>query len=163
MTQEAYNLQVILELRELARDDARDSYAHEVHLLEERKRDVLEAKKRLKESVVRRQEACARFDARTQRGEASIAELGTFDDYVRALRADEVSCAHAIERAQSAVCAQERKCVKAQDDLQNAACELEAVEQHHEQWQQEQKITKQRKDESAMDEIAARLWRDQKP
>lgn len=156
----AYELQVLLELREQARESAEDALAEQNALLNERQQDVTRARQAHRAAVQRKASEVAAFDERVATGAASMGELRMFEGYKRGLAADIEEALAGVERARQAVRAQEKEVARAQQHLGEAVRELEAVQQHHDAWAQEQRVLEQRKQEAAMDEIAARLWRE---
>ncbi|MFP4598345.1 MAG: hypothetical protein ACOC9W_01060 [Persicimonas sp.] len=153
-----YDLQVLLELREREQEEAEDEYAQE--LAELKRREDFVAKKRadLEAAVARRREACARHDQRVSSGEATLAQMNTFETYVSGLRSDELGIEESIERAQRAVEQQKEAIARAKAELIEATRELEAVVKHKDNWQEEQAAVQQRRQSAAMDEVAARRW-----
>ncbi len=158
--QNDYELKVLLELRERARDEAQDEVAVQVATLEQRKKEVRQAELALREAVQKREQLTRDYDERAASGGALAGQLYNVTNYLRGLRADEVELAQKIEEAKKRVVTQQQCVDDARNTLVKAATELEAVLSHHQQWSDEQRILNERKQSSQMDDIAARLWRE---
>jgi flagellar export protein FliJ len=157
-----YELQVLLELRERAREQAEEAYAAQLSALEARRRAVAEAKQAVVVAQGKRLEEVRAFDAKRHAQGVEIAAWRAFDDYVRGLVAHEAELAGAVRAAEQAVIAQQAVVKRANEALLAATQELEAVEQHKEQWRAERRVEQARKDDDAMDDVAVRLWRSQR-
>ena len=155
-----YELDVLLSLREKAKDEAEDNVAAQIaqgHALERARVQAVEA---LEQAVEARKAACQRFDRKVAAQGTNMAAMRQFDDYLRGLKAHEVQLGAAIEQARLAVVEQQQIIDAAQATLIESVRELKAVESHHEAWLKEQRTIAQRKQSHAMDDIAARLWRE---
>jgi flagellar export protein FliJ len=162
MSNEPYELQVLLELRQQALETAEDDYAKALAKLEQRRRDVAQARKNLVQAQHIRESEVKAFDHVLSSGSFDIKHRNHFEDYVRGLKAHEDELAKAIIRAEQAVKAEERIVANVKDALLQATQDLKAVESHQEQWKQEQRAERARKEEDAMDDVAIRLWRSQR-
>lgn len=161
MADNQYDLQVLLELRERAAAQAEEALAAQMAALEARRKDVAAAKAAVVAAEQRRLDEVRAFDTRRMAQGVEIAAWRAFDDYVRGLVAHEAELADAVRAAEQAVIKQQGVVKKANEALIAATQELEAVEQHKDQWRAEQRREQERKDEDAMDDVAVRLWRSQ--
>ena len=156
---ESYDLQVLLELREQARDAAQDACAAALAAMREAERDAQRARDDLTAAQDARAQASARFDARSARGEVGLADITGFELYLRGLKQDEARLTEAIREADAEIVRRQLQVHQAQQALGDAVRELKAVESHKESWEAERALDARRKESMAMDEIAARLWR----
>ena len=161
---EQYELQVLLELREQARDDAQDEVARQVSELEARKRLVREKQQELSDAIAKRERLRREYDERAAASDDLVGgHLYNVTNYLRGLRQDEVGLEEAIVLAEREVVTQQEQVERARQALIEAATELEAVLSHYEAWSQEQRLLSDRKQSAAMDDIAARIWSKNKP
>lgn len=161
MAQEDYELEVLLELRAQAKEQAEHEHMEQTQELMRRQQAAAAARQTLTEAEQKRAQACADFDLKLAQSGLDIGRIQAFDDYVRGLKQHEGTLAEKIIQADRAVDAQRAAIRRAHEALVQAIKDLEAVETHHAQWQQEQDLITQRKQSDAMDEIASRLWREQ--
>ena len=162
MGQGDYELEVLLELREQARDEAREQLAAEVGELERLRQRAQALADELEAAEAERERQCARFDRKCAAGEVGVAQLQTFDDYVRGLRQSERELARRVTDAREDARAQQLAVEAARAELSRTVRELKAVEAHREDWEQQRQQRARRKQDAAMDEVAARLWREGK-
>lgn len=161
MAQEDYELDVLLDLRAEAKEQAEQAHMEQTQELMRRQQQAAQARQTLTEAQTKRAQACADFDQKLSQAGLDIGRIQAFDDYVRGLKQHEDELAEKITQADRAVDAQRVAIRRAHEALVQAIKDLEAVETHHAQWQQEQDLITQRKQSDAMDEIASRLWREQ--
>lgn len=155
-----YDLQVLLELREQKKEGAEQAYADAVAELGRRKEYLARQREALREAVARREAEEDRFAERRDAGEATSGELVRFRGYIRGLKEDETELEAEIARAEEAVDDQRERVEQLRDELSEAIRELEAVEQHREEWEAEQERVAKRRESSRMDDVAARIWRE---
>ena len=155
-----YDLEVLLELREQKKEGAEQEYADAVAELGRRKEYLARQREALREMVAQRERERERFARRRDAGEATSGELVQFRGYIRGLKQDEAEMEAEIERAEEAVETQQERVGQAREGLSEAIRELEAVEQHREEWEAEQQRVTKRRESSAMDDVAARIWRE---
>ncbi len=160
MSDNEYELKVLLELRERARDEAQDAYTEQLQVQHTREREAQDARQRLREFHEDAARQRASFDEKVRGGEVGIAQLAMFEDYQRGQRAHAAELEAAIKRADAAVAAQRQQVERAQQALTDADTQLEAVLSHQAAWQRERDHERQRKEEAAMDDVAARLWKE---
>lgn len=156
-----YDLKVLLDLRGRAKEDAEQEYGAQLNELERRKRVTIECCEALEAAIVRRKQLCEAFDVEIVEKSVAMADVHRFDAYIEGLKLDEKDMQRAIKRAELAESVQEREVEEARIGLLEASRQLKAVEKHHEQWLAEQKVLMDRKQSDALDDIAARIWREQ--
>jgi flagellar export protein FliJ len=153
-----YKLQALLDLRHKEQENAQDEYAREVQELKRREDFVATRRADLADAVSRRKRACTEHDARLATGDATMAQIRLFGDFLSGLKHDETHLEESIERAERSAEQQKREVAKAKGELIEATKEVKAVERHREKWEKEQATKAQRKRSAAMDEVAARRW-----
>ncbi len=156
-----YDLQVLFELRERAREEAEEEYGAQLNELERRKRVTIACRQKLEAAIVRRGELCEAFDREMIEKSLTMVDVHRFDAYIAGLKLDEQEMQQDIERAEREEVVQARTVETARVALLEASRQLKAVEKHHEEWQAEQKVLLDRKQSDALDDIAARIWREQ--
>lgn len=160
MAQDAYELQVLLELRERARDEAQDEVAVQVAALTQCEKAVRAVEQKLRDAITKREQLRKDYDQRATQGDMLARQLYNVTNYLRGLREDEALIGEEIEQARKHVVTQQQCVTDARQSLMKAATELEAVLSHHTKWRDEQRVLAERKESSAMDDIATRLWRE---
>ncbi|RAL24913.1 hypothetical protein DL240_01510 [Lujinxingia litoralis] len=163
MTSEAYELQVLLELRQGEREQAEAVFAEAVAGLERVRQRVREAQRVWESREAKRRQGAQDFDARARQKGLALGELQTMDRYLEGLRYQCSEAQEELARVQEEERVAQRQVHAAQRAMQGAISALKAVESHHETWQDEQKTRARRRAEMQMDEIATRLWREQQP
>lgn len=153
-----YDLKVLLELREREQEEAEEEYARQIQELERQKEYLAQRRADLEEAIERRKAVCAQHDERVEASGATLAQMNVFESYLSGLRQDEIQLRDSIDRAERAVSQQGEQVGEAKQDLIEATRELEAVEKHRENWQEERATEEQRRESAAMDEVAARRW-----
>jgi flagellar export protein FliJ len=155
-----YDLEVLLELREQKKEGAEQAYADAVAELGRRKEYLARRREALREAVARREAEEDAFAERRDAGEATSGELVRFRGFIRGLKEDETELEAEIARAEEAVDDQRARVEQLRDELSEAIRELEAVEQHRAEWEAEQEQVAKRRESSRMDDVAARIWRE---
>lgn len=154
-----YDLEVLLELREKSKDEAEDAVSEAIAEVTRREKAVDGARANLEKAKITRKNECDAFDNRCVGGEVGIGQMQQFGQYVRSLEANEVNLAQEIETLRARVQQGRREVDEARAMLAEAVKELEAVRSHKEQWQKQRDLVAKRRESVAMDEVAARLWR----
>lgn len=161
MSDDEYDLEVLLELREDEKEEAQQAYADEMQELERRK-DYVESLRGEREALrAERREWREEFDRRRSEEGLGPEEAQQYENYLRGLKSDESDLDEEIERARRAVEEQRRRVEEAREALNEAIKQLEAVERHREDWEEEQERLQRRKEAERMDDIAARIWREE--
>ena len=155
-----YDLQALLDLRQNERDQAEQRYADEIRELDRRKSYLANKRDELQTAVEERKSERRKLDRRRNAGDASIAELEQFRAYLRGMKEDEARIRTEIDRAKEAVDDQRARVEVAREKLGEATRELKAVERHRDDWEVERQVAEKREEAARMDDIAARIWRD---
>ena len=156
----SYTLQTVLTMRERARDEAQDEVARCLSVCAQLDQEITQELERLEQMRLQREAHCHTFDARLGQGGVGVGQMQQFDDFVRGLRQGEAQTLEHIEALRTRRNLAQREAEKAQVTLTEAVTQLKAVEKHHQAWQEEQEKEQQLKQSAAMDEIAARRWRE---
>lgn len=159
MADNDYDLEVLLELREKAKEDAEEAVSEAIAEVSRRERAVEDATARLEKARITRKNECDAFDNRCVGGGVGIGQMQQFGDYVRSLKQQEAQMALEIESLRERVLQGRREVEQARAALSESVKELEAVRSHKEQWQKQRDLVARRRESAAMDEVAARLWR----
>lgn len=155
---DTYKLQALLGIREQEQLDAEEKYAREIQELSRREQRVEAKSRELTVCLEGRKKACIAHDKRRFAGEATMVEIQSFDVFLEGLKLDADQIRVELTRVEAQ--RDEQRCMveRAKDALIEATKELKAVQKHHENWQKEQTIEAARRNSAAMDEVAARLW-----
>ena len=160
MAQEAYELQVLMDLREQARDEAQDLVAARVAELHQAQLVVKALEQKLRDAIQNRLSLREKYSREAATSGGLAGGLYQVSNYLRALEEDERQIEREIEGSKKNVISAQRSVDDARKQLVEAATELEAVISHHQQWAAEQRVLADRKQSAAMDDIAARIWRE---
>lgn len=160
MSGESYELQVLLELREQARDEAQDLVAARVAALAQAKLEVKALEQKLRDAVQNRLSLREKYTREAATSGGLAGGLYQVSNYLRSLEEDERHVEREIEASKKNVISAQQSVEDARKQLVEAATELEAVLSHHTQWAAEQRVLADRKHSAAMDDIAARIWRE---
>lgn len=155
-----YDLEVLLELRRRERDEAEQRYgeAMEEHERLDEKIDELEADHR--RMVDERKRTCRRFNEELTDGGETLGRVQKFERYLSDLRQREEEMLTRIQKVRRRRRRARRKMERAHDEMLEAIRQLEAVKKHFESWQQRQEVVQKRRKQQNVDEIAGRMWRD---
>lgn len=159
---DSYKLKALLGIREQEQLDTEELCAREIQELSRRERLVEAKKDELRACLDGRKQACTAHDKRRFAGEAMMVEIQSFDIFLEGLKidADRIRAELTLVEAQREQ--QRVEVERAKDALIEASKELKAVQKHHEKWQKEQAVEAARRNSAAMDEVAARLWAENK-
>lgn len=157
---EDYELESLLELRSGERQEAEGRYAEALGAYHEAGRHVEEARQALRGREEERRQRCQRFDQEVESGEAKLADLNGFAQFLEGLRAAEAQAREDLERAGVAEERAREMMRRAHEEMVAAIRAVEAVEKHREAWEEERWQEERRKLSVAEDEAAARIWRE---
>jgi len=157
---DTYQLGVLLELRERAQSDAEEELARAQQELTRRRKAAVDARAARDAAAQRVLDERRAMDERIACGDAGVTELAMFDGYMRGLREDVADAELRIEDAEAHALEQVDVVSRAQAALADAVRELEAVRQHEKNWKAEREVVARRRESSAMDDVAARIWRE---
>jgi flagellar biosynthesis chaperone FliJ len=153
-----YRLQVLLEMRERAKEEAENAFSDAVKALEKEKAEL----KRLEEDLARRkaerkQKVKEYLDQVMAKG-AGINGLTMMNRYEERLKDEEAQVALEIERQKEAIKVAERLVEQRRREMAEAAKELKAIEKHKETFQKQIRAERQAREELNQEEIGNTLF-----
>jgi flagellar biosynthesis chaperone FliJ len=153
-----YRLQVLLEMRERAKEEAENAFSDAVKALEKEKAEL----KRLEEDLARRkaerkQKVKEYLDQVMAKG-AGINGLTMMNRYEERLKDEEAQVALEIERQKEAIKVAERLVEQRRREMAEAAKELKAIEKHKETFQKQVRAERQAREELNQEEIGNTLF-----
>lgn len=153
-----YRLQVLVEMRERAKEEAEHAFSDAVKALEKEKNEL----KRLEEDLARRkaerkQKVLAYMQQVMAKG-AGVNGLTQMNRYEERLKDEEAQVALEIERQKEAIKVAERLVEQKRREMAEAAKELKAIEKHKETWQKQIRAERQAKEELNQEEIGNTLF-----
>ncbi|HLM44796.1 MAG TPA: flagellar assembly protein FliH [Myxococcaceae bacterium] len=153
-----YRLQVLLEMRERAKEEAENAFSDAVKALEKEKAEL----KRLEEELARRkaerkQKVKEYLDQVMAKG-AGIKGLTMMNRYEERLKDEEAQVALEIERQKEAIKVAERLVEQRRREMAEAAKELKAIEKHKETFQKQIRAERQAREELNQEEIGNTLF-----
>ena len=151
-----YNLRRVLEMRERAREAAAANLAAAQQQL-----SAAENELRQRETAVEdcRREQIETFQTTTEKSRNGIrsSEIQRFRQHSADLRERETQLLAAVEEQKFTVARQENAVAKALEALNEAAKELKVIEKHRENWQAQNRLQAERREQKSNDEIGAIL------
>jgi flagellar biosynthesis chaperone FliJ len=153
-----YRLQVLLEMRERAKEEAENAFSDAVKALEKEKAEL----KRLEEDLAKRkaerkQKVKVYLDQVMAKG-AGINGLTMMNRYEERLKDEEAQVALEIERQKEAIKVAERLVEQRRREMAEAAKELKAIEKHKETFQKQVRAERQAREELNQEEIGNTLF-----
>ncbi len=153
-----YRLQVLLEMRERAKEEAERVLGDAMAALKTEQDRQKEMEAELERMVARREQRKRDYAEKAMRGEMSAQEVVSANTYIDRLKEQEEAQENAIE-GQKAVVAQKQEDVEAaRVELTRATQELKALEKHKEKFIEGWKKEMQAKEEETMDELAQQMF-----
>lgn len=157
-----YELKVLLELRDRERQEAETDYADKLGAYHQAGQLVRSREDELRRLIDRRRRRCREFDEEIIQGPGMMARIQEFDHFVAGMRDEEREGQVRIEEAQEQQRRAQRAMRQSHERMLEAIKALKAVEKHYERWQKDAAVMQERKQSAQMDDIAARLWREQR-
>lgn len=156
-----YDLDVLLELRKREREEAEAEYAEALSDYHQAGQTLQACELKYQRLVDARRRKCREFDEKIARQSATMSKIQTFDRHVEGLRGREEKVLTEVARAQDRQRRAQQNMRKSHDKMLAAIKGLKAVEKHRENWQKDQDAKNQRRQSATMDDVAARMWREQ--
>ena len=157
-----YQLDVLLELRQKEREDAEGRYAEVLSGYHRAGETVRRAQEKHRLLVEERRQKTREFDQAAALEATEMAAMQGFDFYLEGLLDQEGRVLEELEQAREEQLQAQRRMRSAHQEMLGAIKALQAVEKHFESWQREQRQIAQRKEANRMDDVAARIWREQR-
>ena len=157
-----YQLRVLLELRQNEREAAEAHYAEVLHLYHRAGEAVRRHQERHRQLVELRRKKTREFDQAAVVGVTELASLQGFDSYLAGLQDQEEAVLEEVEQARAEQFQSQARMRRAHEEMLAAIKAQQAVTKHFEKWQQEQQQQARRKEANRMDDVAARIWREER-
>lgn len=154
-----YDLKTLLELRNKQRDEAEERYARAMAVHQKWGKKVQRLERKHGEMIRQRQRKCQSFDEGLVEGPATMAEIQAFDRHIIGLRGREERLWSDVEAAREKKTGARKKMEQKRQAMLEAIRQVKAIEKHYEKWKKEQEITNKRRQAAKMDDVAARMWR----
>jgi flagellar export protein FliJ len=154
-----YRLQVLLEMRERAKEEAEQAFSDAVKALEKEKAELKRLEEELeKRKAERKQKVMAYLQQVMAKGAAGVNGLNMMNRYEDRLKDEEAQVALEIERQKEAIKVAEKLVEQRRREMAEAAKELKAIEKHKETWQKQIRAERQAKEELNQEEIGNTLF-----
>ncbi|MBL8916489.1 MAG: flagellar assembly protein FliH [Archangium sp.] len=152
-----YRLQVLLDMRIKAEDEAKDAFSAALKAHDKEKKQLasmVESLERMK--VERKAKVQAFLEDMTKKGGgiSGFQQMGRFE---QRLKDEEAQFALDVERQKEVVIQAEKLVEVRRQEMANAAMERKAIEKNKETWQKQVKAERQAKEELNQDEIGQTL------
>ncbi len=154
-----YDLKTLLQLRNRERDDAEKRYARAMTVHGDLAKKVQRLETKHRKMVRDRRNKCQQFDDQLLEGSASMAKIQKFDHYLAGLREREEQAWNKVESARREKTEARTQMEKARRSMLEAVRQVKAVEEHYEKWKEKKKLDNKRRQAAKMDDVAARMWR----
>ena len=154
-----YDLEVLLEVRQNEYDDAERRYQEALKAQRKLEQKIQRLKSEYRQQVKERKRRCRDFDRAVADGERTMGEIQNFDHYVARLRNLEDETQTRLTKARKEFQRMTRTMEGAHDEMLDALRQLKAVETHYEDWKEQRDAEQQRRQSAKMDDVAARMWR----
>lgn len=156
---ESYPLEVLIELREAAVDEAQRDLAEHVGRLESmiQHRDALEAQRETLLGERRRKES--QFHRRRRAESVGGGDFASMQLYLKGIDVDVARLGEELTVACQEVAQQESVVAQHRRRLADAKAELEVVERHRGGWEDARARVQKRRENDVMDEIGTTIWR----
>ncbi|WP_257454106.1 flagellar assembly protein FliH [Archangium lipolyticum] len=154
-----YRLQVLLEMRERAKEEAEQAFSDAVKALEKEKAELKRLEEDLeKRKAERKQKVMAYLQQVMAKGATGVNSLTMMNRYEDRLKDEEAQVALEIERQKEAIKVAEKLVEQRRREMAEAAKELKAIEKHKETWQKQIRAERQAKEELNQEEIGNTLF-----
>ena len=153
-----YRLQVLLEMRERAKEEAEQAFSNAVKALEKEKAEQKRLELELETRKAERKQKVLAYSQQVMAKGAGINGLTRMNRYEERLKDEEAQVALEIERQKEAVKVAERLVEQRRREMAEAAKELKAIEKHKETWQKQLRAERQAKEELNQEEIGNTLF-----
>lgn len=152
-----YRLQVLLDIRTKAEEEAKDAFAAAVKLAEKEKKQLVAMNQQLERMKVERKAKVQAFiEEMTQKGGGitGFQQMGRFE---QRLKDEEAQFALEIERQKDVVLQAEKLVEQRRLEMAEAAKEKKAIEKNKEAWTKQVRAERMKKEELNQEEIGAVL------
>lgn len=156
-----YRLQVLLDMRKRAEEEAKENFARAMQALREQERILLEMETELERMIEDRKRRRKEYADKLASGEMKITDQSAANRFIERMKEKEQEQRGRIDGQRENVREAEKQLKRMQDALVKATQDLKALEKHKENWQTEVKKERQVKEEDMLDEIAQTIFQQQ--
>lgn len=152
-----YRLQVLLDMRIKAEDEAKDAFSSALKAADKEKKQLASMIEQLERMKVERKAKVQAFlEEMTKKGGGinGFQQMGRFE---QRLKDEEAQFSLDVERQKEVVIQAEKLVEVRRQEMANAAMERKAIEKNKETWQKQVKAERQAKEELNQDEIGQTL------
>jgi len=152
-----YRLQVLLDIRMKAEDEAKEAFSVSVRALDVEKKKLVGMQKDLEDRKVGRKAKVAAFLADVTTKGGGISGFQQMNRFEQRLKDEEAQLSLEIERQNEAVTEAEKLVEQRRQEMAEAATERKAIEKHKETWAKQVRFERQQKEEINQEEIGGVL------
>jgi flagellar biosynthesis chaperone FliJ len=154
-----YRLQVLLEMRERAKEEAENAFSDAVKAAEKQKAELKRMEQELeKRKAERKQKVMAYLQQLMAKGSAGPNNFTMMNRYEERLKDEEAQLALEIEQQKEAVKVAEKLVEQRRREMAEAAKELKAIEKNKEAFLKQVRAERQAKEELNQEEIGNTLF-----
>jgi flagellar export protein FliJ len=153
-----YRLQVLVEMRERAKEQAEQAFSDAIKALEKEKKELQRLMEDLERRKRERKAKVAAYLQEVMAKGAGINGLNMMGRYEDRLKDEEAQVALDIERQKEAIKVAEKLVEQRRREMAEAAMELKAIEKHKETWQKQIRAERQAREELNQEEIGNTLF-----
>jgi flagellar export protein FliJ len=153
-----YRLQVLVEMRERAKEQAEQAFSDAIKALEKEKKELQRLMEDLERRKRERKAKVAAYLQEVMAKGAGINGLNMMGRYENRLKDEEAQVALDIERQKEAIKVAEKLVEQRRREMAEAAMELKAIEKHKETWQKQIRAERQAREELNQEEIGNTLF-----
>lgn len=158
MAKQKYRLQVLLEIRERAKEAAEQHLGQCMTELKAEQERLRSMEKELERMIAKREAKKREYAERAMRGEMAAQGAISANLYIERLKEQEALQENAIEGQKGVVAQREEAVEAARAELVRATQELKALEKHREKWEEQIKKELEAKEAEAQDEVAQTVF-----
>lgn len=155
-----YELEPLLNLRQQERDDAESAYAQALRQYHQAGETVRQMEAHHRRLLDERRRRTQEFDRARSTGHTELSAFQHFDHFLQGLHDQEDQLLEEIRQARQSQLKAQTAMRAAHHRMLTAIKAQKAVEKHRETWEREQRIQQERRAANQLDEIGARLWRE---
>jgi len=153
-----YRLEVLVEMRERAKEQAEQAFSDAIKALEKEKKELQRLMEDLERRKRERKAKVAAYLQEVMAKGAGINGLNLMGRYEERLKDEEAQVALDIERQKEAIKVAEKLVEQRRREMADAAMELKAIEKHKETWQKQLRAERQAREELNQEEIGNTLF-----
>jgi flagellar export protein FliJ len=152
-----YRLQVLLDIRIKAEEEAKEAFSVAVKALEVEKKKLASMQQDLEDRRVSRKAKVAAFLTDVTKKGGGILGFQQMNRFEDRLKDEEAQLALEIERQKEAVTGAQKRVEQRRQEMAEAATERKAIEKHKETWAKQVRFERQQKEEMNQEEIGGVL------